>query len=131
MLDQIESMIFSRIKAQFSERIKKKYPDLNFTTSNQSQTKPKFPTVYVHLMPSVEQGETLSGTDINAALVSFQIEVTDNQSQQRAGEVMWEVVRIMKTMRFSVTAMPEFANSNGTYRSVARFRRMIGAGDIL
>lgn len=131
MFDLIESNIYSRIKAQFSERIKKKYPDLNFTTTTQSQTKPKFPTVYVHLMPSSEQGETLDGTGINAALVSFQIEVTDNQSQQRAGEVMWEAARIMKSMRFSVIVMPEFSYQESAYRSVARFRRMIGTGDIL
>lgn len=131
MLDNLESQIFSRIKANFSDRIKKKYPDLNFTTSNKTPTKAKFPTVYIHFMESPEIGSDLEGASINGITATFQIDVTDNQSQARADEVSKEVLRIMRTMRFKSVSMPLHDNSGDTYRTISRFRRPVGAGDIL
>lgn len=131
MLDSLESQIFSRIKANFSDRIKKKYESLNFTTSDKAPTKAKFPTVYIHFMESPEIGSDLEGTSINGITAAFQIDVTDNQSQARADEVAREALRIMKTMRFKAVGMPFHDNSGDTYRTISRWRRVIGAGDIL
>lgn len=131
MLDSLESQIFSRIKANFSDRIKKKYPDLSFTTSDKTPTKAKFPTVYIHFMESTEIGSDLEGTSINGITATFQIDVTDNQSQSRADEAAKEALRIMKTMRFKVVGMPFHDNSGDTYRTISRYRRPVGAGDIL
>lgn len=131
MLDSIETQVFSLIKAKFSAKIKAKYKDLNFTTSDRSSTKPKFPTVYVHFMESPEIGSTLEGTEIPGINATFQIDVTDNQSQARADEVAKEILRIMKSMRFKPVGMPFHDNSGDTYRTVSRYRRPIGEGDIL
>lgn len=131
MLDSIETQVFSLIKAKFSAKIKAKYKDLNFTTSDRSSTKPKFPTVYIHLLESPEIGSTLEGTEIPGINATFQIDVTDNQSQARADEVAKEILRIMKTMRFKPVGMPFHDNSGDTYRTVSRYRRPIGEGDIL
>lgn len=131
MLDSIETQVFSLIKAKFSTKIKAKYKDLNFTTSDRSSTKPKFPTVYIHLLESPEIGSTLEGTEIPGINATFQIDVTDNQSQARADEVAKEILRIMKTMRFKPVGMPFHDNSGDTYRTVSRYRRPIGEGDIL
>lgn len=131
MLDSLETQIFSLIKAKFSTKIKEKYKDLNFTTSDRSSTKPKFPTVYIHMLESPEIGETLEGTEINGVTATFQIEVTDNQNQTRADEVSKEALRIMKTMRFKAVGMPFHDNSGDTYRTVSRYRRGIAENDIL
>lgn len=131
MLDSIETQVFSLIKAKFSAKIKAKYKDLNFTTSDRSSTKPKFPTVYIHLLESPEIGSDLDGTSVNGINATFQIDVTDNQSQARADEVAKEILRIMKSMRFKLVGMPFHDNSGDTYRTVSRYRRLIGAGDIL
>ena len=131
MLDSLETQIFSLIKAKFSAKIKEKYKDLNFTTSDKSSTKAKFPTVYIHMLESPEIGETLEGTEINGVNATVQIEVTDNQSQARADEVSKEVLRVMKTMRFKAVGMPFHDNSGDAYRTVSRYRRPVGAGDIL
>lgn len=131
MLDSLETQIFSLAKAKFSAKIKAKYPDLNFTTSDRSSTKPKFPTVYVHFMESPEIGSTLEGTEIPGINATFQIEVTDNQSQTRADEVSKEILKVMKSMRFKPVGMPFHDNSGDTYRTVSRYRRVIGDGDIL
>lgn len=131
MLDSIESQIFSLIKAKFPDGVKKKYPDLNFTTSDKSSTKPKFPTAYIHLMEPTEAGETLEGTSLNAVNAAFQIDVSDNQSQARADEVAKEILKIMKSMRFSAKPLPFHNNVGDVYRTTARYRRIIGAGDII
>lgn len=131
MLDSIESQIFSLIKAKFPDRVKKKYQDLNFTTIDKSSTKPKFPTVYIHLMEPTEAGETLEGSSLNAVNASFQIDVSDNQSQARADEVAKEILKIMKSMRFSAKPLPFHNNAGDVYRTTARYQRIIGAGDII
>ena len=131
MLDMLESQVITRIKTQFSKKLKDRYPNLKFTNSDRADTVPKFPTVYIHEMTGAETGEDLQGDTINAVWSSFQIEVTTNTKMNDAKEVMNEVVRIMKTMRFQVIATPEFQNTDSTYRRVARFRRMIADGDIL
>lgn len=131
MLDMLESQILTRIKTQFPEKVKEKYPDLNFTTSDRSSANPKFPTVYVHEMGGSETANDMENTEVIAVISSFQIEVTTNTKQSDAKTVMDEIVKIMKRMRFSIIAMPEFQNTESTFRSVARFRRKIAEDDVL
>lgn len=130
-LDMLESAIFSRLKAKFSPKIKAKYKDLNFTTSDKSSTKPQFPTVYIHMMESPEIGETLEGTEISGVNTSFQIDVLDNQNNSRTDEVAKEVLKVMKSMCFKPIVMPRRNNAADVYITTARYRRTIGAGDKL
>lgn len=130
-LNSLESIIFTQIKVRFSPKIKKKYSSLNFATEEESKTPVQFPNVYVYLMASPEIGTTLEGTSLAGGLFTFQIKVTDNQNQTRVKEVMGEIVRIMKSMRFQMTAMPVYENTKDAYWSVARFRRVICDGDNL
>lgn len=131
MLNDIENIVFSRVKNQFSSTLKAKYKDLNFTTSNRQPSTPKFPTVYIHMMLSPEQGQTLENQTVNAVLSTFRIEIYANDKQATAKEVSDEVLRIMKLMRFNVAGMPYFDNESDTYRVVSTYRRMIGANDVL
>lgn len=128
----VPSIVFTKIKTDFSQVIKDKYKmtNDNFSTINSSNKDAVFPFVHVHMLTAVEQGQDLEGTSINAGIFTFQIDVIDNKTQNRARNVMSEVLRIMKSMSFDVIAMPEF-ESGDTHRCIARFRRMIGSGDIL
>ena len=131
--DGISSVVFSRIKNEFSSTIKKNYKmkDENFSTVGSSDTPAVFPFVYIQLLPGAEQGQDLDGTSVNAGLFTFQIEVTDNQTQARAKDVMSEVKRIMKSMRFEVQPTPKFEDTKDTHRATIRCSRVIGAGDKL
>ena len=106
--DRISSVVFTRIKNEFSSSLKTKYKmtSSNFSTVGSSDTPAVFPFVYIQLLPSAEQGQDIEGNTINAGLFTFQIEVTDNQTQARAKDVMSEVKRIMKSMRFTVQPTP-------------------------
>lgn len=127
----IESRVFSRIRNKYPTELKTKYPDTYFTTSDRVATNPKFPTVYVHEMNPTEEAQDLENMTLNAITSTFQIEVTDNSSMSNATEVMNYVVGVMKTMRYGVISMPEFSNTTSVFRKVARFRRVIGSGDVL
>lgn len=131
--DRISSVVFTRIKNEFSSTIKKNYKmkDENFSTVGSSDTPAVFPFVYIQLLPSVEQGQDLDGNTINAGLFTFQIEVTDNQTQERAKDVMLEVKRIMKSMRFTVQPTPALEDTKDTHRAIMRCNRIIGFNDIL
>ena len=131
--DRISSVVFTRIKNEFSSSLKTKYKmtSSNFSTVGSSDTPAVFPFVYVQLLPSAEQGQDIEGNTINAGLFTFQIEVTDNQSQARAKDVMSEVKRIMKSMRFTVQTTPTLEDTKDTHRAIMRCNRRIGSSDIL
>lgn len=127
----IETIVFSKIKAILNPKLKTKYSKISFTTSDKVSSEPDFPNVYVHMMNSPETGDNLEDTLINGIIATFQIETNDNQSQGRAKDVMNEVVQVMKGMHFTMTMSPEFSNTKNTYRCIARFRRTIGSSDTL
>ena len=131
--DRISSIVFTRIKNELSSTIKTKYKmtNSNFSTVGSSDTPAVFPFVYVQLLPSAEAGQDLEGSEINAGLFTFQIEVTDNQTQARAKDVMSEVKRIMKSMRFTVQPTPDIQDTKDTHRAIMRCNRIIGSCDIL
>ena len=131
--DRISSVAFTRIKNEFSSSLKTKYKmtSSNFSTVGSSDTPAVFPFVYIQLLPSTEQGQDIEGNAINAGLFTFQIEVTDNQSQARAKDVMSEVKRIMKLMRFTVQPTPDIQDTKDTHRAIMRCNRRIGSSDIL
>lgn len=130
-LNMLESIIFSRLKDQFSEKIKGNHPKLNFTTQEKRKGDPKFPNVYVYLMPGTEIGQTLEGDTFAGGTFTFQIKVTNNSGQTAVQEITNEIIRLMKKMRFSIVATPVYENDADTQWSVMRFRRPICNGDIL
>ena len=131
--DMISSNVFTRIKNEFSSSLKTKYKmtSSNFSTVGSSDTPAVFPFVYVQLLPSAEQGQDIEGNTINAGLFTFQVEVTDNQTQARTKDVMSEVKRIMKSMRFTVQCTPTLEDTKDTHRAIMRCNRIIGSDDIL
>ena len=131
--DRISSIVFTRIKNKFSSSLKTKYKmtSSNFSTVGSSDTPAVFPFVYVQLLPSAEQGQDIEGNTINAGLFTFQIEVTDNQTQARAKDVMSEIKRIMKSMQFTVQPTPDIQDTKDTHRAIMRCNRRIGSSDIL
>ena len=127
----IETKIVSIIKNRCEQELQKTYPNIYITNKQESTSKAVFPTVLIHELPGVEQGADLEGSSINAVLETIQVDVTTNKSQSEAKRVLARIADEFKHMRFQITSMPEFNNSGDTFRSTARFRRIIGANDIL
>lgn len=138
----IPDIVFSRVMNDFSEDLKTKYKMQkikvngivkwsNFSTSQVSETPPIFPYITIIELPGAERGQDLEGSTINGGLFTFQVDVFDNDKESKAQKCMEEVMRIMKTMRFSVNPMPSFDSKPQEYRMTARFSRIIGSGDTL
>lgn len=104
----------------------------SFTRTSKVVDKPVFPTVLVKKIAGVEQGRTLDGKFVNATLLTIQIEVTDNRLQNNADEVSDIICEYMKDMRFEMASEPIADESDpAVYRTIARYRRVFGASDIL
>lgn len=127
----LETTIFSAVKTKLLARLGTTYPNIYVTNSDKTLSTPVFPTVFIRELSGVEQGTTLEGDSVNAVLETVQVDVTSNTSQRDAKKVMMTVSEIFKEMKFNINAMPEFNNDGDIYRSVARFRRVIGANDSL
>lgn len=128
----ITSVVFTRVKAIVNKKLKTKYPDINFTTSSVASTDPKFPTVYIKRMQGAERGQDIDGSTVNAMLVTFQVEVTDNVSDTRTQEVADSVCEVFKSMRFQILGEPFPDNTQrGVFRNVARYQRVISYDDVL
>lgn len=127
----LESTVAALVKAKTLKTLQKTYPKVRITDEGVSDSAAVFPTVYIHLLPAVEQGQTLDGQTINALLATFQVDVATNTSKADCRKVMSVIADTFKTMRFSGTSMPETSISNKIYRSTARFRRIVAANDRL
>lgn len=125
----LESTVTTLVKVKTLTQLKKTYPKIVITNEGESSGQAVFPTVYIHLLPAVEQGQTLDGQTINALLATFQVDVTTNTSKADCRKVMATITDTFKIMRFQGNAMPEFSISNKVHKSTARFRRMIAAND--
>ena len=120
-----------KIASYLKTKIPQKHPKAYVTDKSKDLSKPTFPTVYFHAMPFTENGKDLEAQSINGITASYQVDVITNTSQEDAEAIMSTVAGLFKRLRFQITSMPEFNNSEKTYRSTARFRRYVDANDIL
>ena len=127
----LESTVYTIIKTKFPERLTTKYPNIYFTNISQSNIEPQFPTVYIHMLPMVEQGSDLVNETINGVLATIQVDVTSNVSTSDVREVTTAILDIVKELRFQVTSMPEMFVDDDVYRQTFQSRRVIGSGDKL
>ena len=129
---EIDTTVLSRLRSRGYADLRKNYPNINFTDDDRAPIDPKFPTVFYINISSAERGQTLDGKSMNALLHSVQIEVSDNsQTNATVKAVMSKICDYMKDMRYEVVNMPFFQNTDTVFRMVARFRRTIGANDVI
>ena len=127
---EIESRVFTQISYMLTERDDAPYPDLKCTTVSQN-TVVNFPTLYLHELQPVEAGNDLDNTTVNAVLSTIEIQVWSNESEKHCKDILTAAIVEMKRLRFNVTMFPNVTTDNKIAWGVARFRRMIGAGDSL
>lgn len=130
----IEPDIFTIIKKRVTTRLRESFPDMNFTMQDEEVMETKFPTVYIHFLPSIEVGGDTEGTSINGIIctVQYTVILSAKQGMTAARKVAASVIDAFKELRFSSVSTAEISNKNlDTVRMVGRMRRTIGKGDIL
>lgn len=124
------SKIESRVFTIFKKRMREEFPNVFYTTANEKVVESKFPCVYLHELEQLEQGRDLDNVTVNAVLSTIQIQVFTKTAAENK-DIMTEAVLQMKKLRFNVAAMPIYTSEGDKtiFLSVARFHRMLGAGD--
>lgn len=126
----IENLVFTNIKVNASKKLKDKFPNINFTTSNRTQGSPIYPTVYIHENAGQEKGQDLENKTINAVLSNIQVEVITDTSKDDAKKIASVCTDILKSMSFDITSLPVFEEGSSYYRLIMRCSRTFGNADL-
>ena len=65
---ELGNTIFYVVKSRAEPVLQKKFQDVYITDEGETNQKPIFPTVYIHELSGLEQGQTLDGQTVNAVL---------------------------------------------------------------
>ena len=132
-ISDVQTTIYSRVKAILTAKLRSKYPDLFITDNDEVPTDPKFPSVYIHFLQPAERGQDIEGKGVNAIYLTAEVSVTATKAQGMSvtREVAYETMDAFKSMSFTAT-MPSFENDgSGTKRMIARYSRVIGYNDTI
>lgn len=124
--DLLESKVYNKV----SKRIRTEIGTEVFCTTDEiNVSEAEFPAVWIHELEYFERGMDLTNISINAVLYSMQIDVFA-ATKAESRKIMKYAVAAMKDLNFNITTMPiSMQMGADLYHTVARFRRMIGAGD--
>ena len=122
---QIQNKVFTQIQYM----MKKKYSNLNCTTKNSNGEPAQFPTLFLHELTPVEQGQDLTNETVNAVLSTIEIQVWTNTTENDCRNIIAEAVNQMKALNYNIIEMPLVQVGNKVNWGVIRCRRMIGNGD--
>lgn len=129
-----QNSINTIVKTRSRKKLISKFPNIYYTTDEESTIESNFPTVFIHFLPSAELVPTMDGTEVSAFICGCQIDVICNKEQGILGcqKVMNVVLDEFKKIGFQVQLFPELnITGNNTKRLIARVRRNIGSRDIL
>lgn len=109
------------------------YPKLYLTSRDVSDAPPGFPCLYINSL-----GEPAEGSDLqnNQCYITSTIELqsysaeSPNGSQTEARKIMDAAGDVMLSMGYQLIAGP-YQDNKGYFRTIARFRRLVGSGDEL
>lgn len=126
----LQTTVFSRLKAIGTSNLKSKYPNIRFTTSAVDPSKASFPTVYVHEIDITPISDGMEHTFNAKDVYSIQVEVFANDSNKTDSRYIGKVLmNIMNTMSFRGVPITDTSNNDYT-RTVARYQREIHANDV-
>ncbi len=129
---EIESTIFTHLAFELCEKTGAPYPELNCTTSSQNDNiegVAVFPTLYIHLLPPIEIGNTLLNDDVTAIRATFEVEVFSDNSESECRKIITSCIQEMKKLHFNVQMFPDPQTNDKKYFAIARFNRVIAGGD--
>lgn len=128
----IETKVFTIIKTRLNTALSSTYPKLLVTQQQKLNDEPQFPTVYIKMLDSPEIGSDLENTTINAMLATFEVHTIVSKAQGLSGlrKVQGAVTDNFKKLRFNMVSRGEFTReTDDTYTSISRFRRVIGGNE--
>lgn len=129
-----QNSIATIVKTRSKKKLVTKFPNIYYTTDEESSIESNFPTVFIHFLPSAELVPTLEGTEVSAFLCGCQVTVICNKEQGQLGcqKVMNCVLDEFKRLGFQIQLFPELnLTGNNTKQLIARVKRNVCSRDIL
>lgn len=128
---ELGARIFTIVKTSLIDNgIMERYPTLQFVSPDKQYIPSDFPTVWIREIQSIEMGNDLDNTTINAVSENIQVDVISRE-RQISRKIMCEVVVEFKKLRFNVNALPLSREDDLKAYCFARFNRTIGYNDAL
>lgn len=134
----IEPKVFTLIKAKTYTKLKQKYPKILFTSIDAMPTDGTAysHTVYIHEIGGLEMGKDLENTSVNAYECTFEVKVSvtsedSNSKKSEVRDITGYIASAFKSLKFDMILMPTVEISDSAYTVPMRFRRVIGANDII
>ena len=127
----IENKIYTIIKTRLEKSLTSDYPNLLITQQQKMKDNTSIPTVFIKMLDSPEMGADLEGSTINAMLVYFETHITVTKDLGLTGlrKISAAVLDNFKKLRFQMATRGEITReSSDTYTTIARYERLIGAG---
>lgn len=130
----IESQIYTIVKTRLNKALAATYPKLLITQQQKLNDTTSLPVILIKMLDSPETGTDLEGSTINAMLVTFETHITVAKSGTNNGltglrKVSASVLENFKKLRFEMVMRGEISETSDTYTLIARYRRVIGAGE--
>ena len=104
---------------------------IKYTQSNSDISPTSLPAVHFQELEPIEVGNDIENSGIHAVGETIQLTVYGNGQMSEVKDIMSKSVLCMKQMRFNMTGMPVYTTNHDIKYGVARFRRLIGADDII
>lgn len=123
------SHIQSKVFTQVQYELKKSFPALKCTTTNENETPAEFPTLYLHELQPLEVGQDLTNESVNAIRCTIEIQVWTNTTEEDCRKILNSAVTEMKQFRFNISAMPMVQTTDKISWGVIRATRIIGNSD--
>ena len=123
------SHIQSKVFTQVQYELKKSFPTLKCTTTNENETPATFPTLYLHELQPLEVGQDLTNDTVNAIRCTIEIQVWTNTTEADCRKILNSAVTEMKQFRFNISAMPMVQTKDKISWGVIRATRIIGNSD--
>lgn len=124
---KLEFVLFTHFQEKVKRILGSESDGVFFTTESNNDIPSRFPTIHFEELPASERGMDLDNVTVNAVNETIQVFVYA-KSEDETRRLMNACVTAMKQLRFNAV-FPRFDRTHDISHGVARFRRVIGAGD--
>lgn len=125
----LEAKIFNIVSYRLKKALGYSDSDIKCTTDGHSGTTAVFPTFYFHELSPFESGQDVENKTLNAITETIEI-IVYTKDRQQCKTIINQAVVQMKALGFDITMMPVITTDQNVYDGIARFRRLVGSGDI-
>lgn len=127
----LETDIYSVIKHSTNFILSEMYPNIFFTTEENINDEPVFPTVLIQSLEPIETDDDLEADRINAINFTAQVTVTTNKSRSEALKIANIIADLYKQKMFKIKPFPFARKEENLWIATFRAKRKFGLNDVL